>query len=131
MAFPFGAALASFLTVASPGPYTPTTVAAVQQAVPLIQVQALDALMKMKAHIVIVDVRQTEEFAQGHIEGALLMPLDTLAARYTDLSKDVKLVVYCRSGHRSAKAVAFLREHGYANAVSLDGGYTAWSAAAH
>jgi rhodanese-related sulfurtransferase len=100
-----------------------------QQAVPTIEVRDLQALIKNKSFIFLLDVRQPEEFAQGHIEGAVLMPLGTLPDSYQQIPKGVKLVVYCRSGHRSAQAVSFLRDHGYDKAVSLAGGYTAWSAA--
>jgi rhodanese-related sulfurtransferase len=57
------------------------------------------------------------------------MPLGTLETTYTSLPKTGKLVVYCHSGRRSAQAVQFLRQHGYSNAVSLSGGYTAWTGA--
>jgi rhodanese-related sulfurtransferase len=106
-----------------------TLPATLQQAVPTIEVRDLRTLIKEKAFFFLLDVRQPEEFAQGHIQGAVLMPLDTLPASYLKIPRGVKLVVYCRSGHRSAKAVSFLREHGYDKAVSLSGGYTAWSAA--
>jgi rhodanese-related sulfurtransferase len=97
-----------------------------QQAVPMIEVRDLQALIKKKAFFFLLDVRQPEEFAQGHIQGAVLMPLGSLPNSYRQMPKGVKLVVYCRSGHRSAQAVSFLRAQGYDKAVSLSGGYTAW-----
>ncbi len=81
----------------------------------------------MGAKITIVDVRRPDEFAQGHIDHAILMPLDNLAATYSSLPKKGKLIVYCRSGHRSAQAVQLLLSHGYSNAVSMNGGYLAWT----
>jgi hydroxyacylglutathione hydrolase len=99
-----------------------------QQMVPVIEPVALKQLMMSPVRFVLIDVRRPEEFAAGHIEGASLIPLDTLAAAYAQLPRDVRLVVYCRSGHRSAQAVSFLREHGYGRAVSLDGGIIAWNA---
>ena len=99
-----------------------------QQMVPVIEPLALKQLMMSPVRFVLIDVRRPEEFAAGHIEGASLIPLDTLAAAYAQLPRDVRLVVYCRSGHRSAQAVSFLREHGYGRAVSLDGGIIAWNA---
>jgi adenylyltransferase/sulfurtransferase len=95
----------------------------------MIEVRDLQMLIKTKAFFFLLDVRQPEEFAQGHIDGAVLMPLGTLPDNYLKIPKGVKLVVYCRSGHRSGQAVTFLREHGYDKAVSLSGGYTAWSSA--
>ena len=81
--------------------------------------------------VTIIDVRQPEEFAQGHIQGAISMPLGTVPTAFGALPKSGKLVVYCRSGVRSAKAVEFLLQHGYGNAVSMHGGYTAWTAAGY
>lgn len=132
MAFQFGAAFAVFLAAAaSPGTTANTTpdakAAPQQESVPLIEPAQLKAMQASGMRLVLVDVRQPEEFAAGHIEGAQLMPLDTVEANYTKLPKDVKLIVYCRSGHRSAKAVHILLSHGYSRAVSLDGGYLAWT----
>ncbi len=132
MIFPLAAAFAAFFASAG-NPVTPAQAVSVEalQVVPLIEPAALDRLMKAQVRVAIVDVRRPEEFAQGHIEGAVLMPLDSLAATYRQIPQDVKLVVYCRAGHRSAQAVQFLLAHGYARAVSLNGGYTAWSALPH
>ena len=98
-----------------------------QVTVPTIEVRDLQVLIKKKAFFFLLDVRQPEEFAQGHIQGAVLMPLGSLPNSYKQIPKGVKLVVYCRSGHRSAQAVSFLLAQGYAKAVSLSGGCTAWS----
>ena len=131
MAFQLGAALAVFLA-AGAAPNAPTTQPANQQiTVPLIEPASLKAMMSANTKFVLVDVRRVDEFAAGHIDGAVLMPLDTLPASYSKLSKDTTLVVYCRSGHRSAQAVQFLHAHGYIKAVSLNGGYLAWTAQAH
>jgi phage shock protein E len=128
MAFQFGAALAAFLaTSGGPVPTVPPP-AAMQQVVPVIEPVALKQMMMSPVRFVLIDVRRPEEFAAGHIEGASLMPLDSLPASYAQLPRDVRLVVYCRSGHRSAQAVSFLVAHGYGRAVSLDGGYLAWTA---
>jgi rhodanese-related sulfurtransferase len=97
-----------------------------QVTVPTIAVRDLQTLVKKKTYFLLVDVRQPEEFNQGHIEGAVLMPLTNLPNSYRQIPRGIKLVVYCRSGHRSAQAVSFLRAQGYAKAVSLSGGYTAW-----
>lgn len=129
MAFQFGAALAAFLAAsAAPGSTATTTPAVVQQAVPLIEPVALKAMISTGVHFMLVDVRQPDEFAAGHIEGAILLPLDMLEANLGRIPKNVKLVVYCRSGHRSAKAVSILMAHGYDRAVSLNGGFLAWQA---
>jgi len=130
MAFPIGAALAAFLAAgAAPTDAGAGVPAAQQQVVPVIAPGALKALMAGGKKFVLVDVREPGEFSAGHIEGATLIPLGTLSGEFARLPKDVPLVVYCRSGHRSAKAVAFLLAHGYGKAVSLEGGFLAWSAA--
>lgn len=128
MSFNFGAALAIFLAGASPGTDGSATPQAAEQLAPVIAPVALKAMLASSAQLVLVDVREPDEFAAGHIDGARLMPLGTVDKAYRDLPKHVKLVVYCRSGKRSAKAVSFLVAHGYTNAVSLDGGFLAWTA---
>ena len=97
-----------------------------QAEVPLIMASDLRSLAKTKERFLLVDVRQPEEYAQGHIDHAILLPLDSLKDRYQELPKGKKIVVYCRSGKRSAQAVSFLRAQGYTHAVSLSGGYTEW-----
>jgi phage shock protein E len=98
-----------------------------QQAVPMIEPAALRAMISSGMRFALVDVRQPDEFAAGHIEGAVLIPLDKLEANLARIPKNVKLVIYCRSGHRSAKAVSILAMHGYDRAVSLNGGFLAWT----
>lgn len=132
MTFKLAVALTTFLAAsalaagASDVPSPPAQ--SVPQNVPLIEPADLKALIASPVRFVLVDVRRPDEFAAGHIDGAKPMPLDTLPTTYTQLPREVKLVVYCRSGHRSAKAVSFLVEHGYSRAVSLNGGYLAWTA---
>jgi rhodanese-related sulfurtransferase len=73
----------------------------------------------------LVDVREPDEFAQAHIPGCVLMPLNTLGARVGELPKDREVVVVCLSGARSAMATQFLRQSGY-QAANLAGGLRAW-----
>jgi 3-mercaptopyruvate sulfurtransferase SseA len=63
------------------------------------------ALIEEKPDMVILDVRTPSEFDDGHIEGAINIPVDYLAERLDELSKDDELLVYCRTGNRSARAV--------------------------
>jgi len=133
MSFPFAAAFAAFFVAASnPVPVpsnAPPTPPAVQQAVPLIAAGDLQALMKNNAPFFLLDVRNPDEYNQGHIQGAVLMPVNSVPDNYRSLPRNITLVVYCRSGHRSAIAVSFLRQHGYDKAVSLSGGYAQWTSA--
>ncbi len=70
--------------------------------------------------MVIIDVREPAEFAHGHVEGALNIPLGTLAASGVpgDVSKDEQVVLYCNSGNRSEQATLLLKSKGYPNATN-------------
>ncbi len=76
----------------------------------------------------VLDVRQPSEFASGHIPGAVLIPLDQLAARMSELPKDREILCVCRSGARSGSATRTLQSAGY-QAVNLSGGMIAWQGA--
>ena len=68
----------------------------------------------------VVDVRTSAEFAGGHIEGALNIPLDELAGRLAELEpKDRPVVVYCLSGHRSKGAAQALERAGFTRVFDL------------
>lgn len=76
---------------------------------------------------VLLDVRQPEEHAQKNIPGSILIPLGDLGRRIGEIEKykGEEIIVYCRSGSRSAMAVKALREQGY-NAINLSGGIMFW-----
>jgi adenylyltransferase/sulfurtransferase len=74
----------------------------------------------------LVDVREPSEHAQAHIDGALLIPLGTLQDNLDKLPADQPIVVHCKSGGRSARAVAMLKAEGF-DAHNLVGGMIAWS----
>lgn len=80
------------------------------------------------AHI--VDVRQPEEYADGHVPGAPLIPLASVAERLGEFPSSGEVLVICRSGARSARAAAFLREQGI-DAINIAGGTLAWIDAGH
>ena len=71
----------------------------------------------------VLDVRTPEEYAEAHLKGAVLIPDYELPQRVGELpaDKNAPLLVYCRSGRRSAGAVHFLRGLGYANAYNMGG----------
>jgi rhodanese-related sulfurtransferase len=85
----------------------------------------------LPAGLLVLDVREDEEWEAGHVDGSVHVPLMQLAERYAELPEmlaaDQTLVV-CRSGNRSAYAAGFLIERGV-DAVNLAGGLLAWSAA--
>jgi rhodanese-related sulfurtransferase len=75
---------------------------------------------------VIVDVREQSEWIEGHIDGAVLIPLGELESRLTELPKDKQIVAVCRTGRRSAEARDILLNNGFAQVTSMAGGMTAW-----
>lgn len=81
---------------------------------------------------VILDVRSEDEWAAGHIDGAVHVPLDRLANRMAyepgELLSDQPLVVTCKGGGRAGRAVAWLNQNGF-DAVVLDGNMRGWQAA--
>lgn len=103
----------------------PATVS--QESVPTINAQDLQRLLKKKKPVLLLDVRQPEEYETGHIQGATLMPLGSIPDHFDELPKTKKIVVYCKSGRRSAQAMSLLQAKGFANVVSLSGGFQAWS----
>ena len=75
----------------------------------------------------ILDVRNPEEWQICHVEGAMLIPLGELPSRVHELDPARELVVHCKSGARSAKAVAFLRDAGFLRIKNVRGGITEWA----
>jgi len=74
----------------------------------------------------LVDVRTPEEFAGGHLPGAVNIPVQQLSQRMSELDpKDKPIVVYCRSGHRSGQAAALLKGAGHAEVHDL-GAMSRW-----
>ncbi len=74
------------------------------------------------AGALVLDVRTPAEYAGGHIPGAKLLPYDQVTARAAELpAKDRPLLVYCRTGHRTAMAIAQLKQLGYAAIYDLKG----------
>lgn len=81
-----------------------------------------------KDRIFLLDVRQPDEYAAGHINGAVLIPLGELPQRLGELRQDDEIVVNCKSGGRSAKACELLSRHGFAHVTNLKGGFLGWQA---
>jgi len=90
-----------------------------------ISVEDLEALRDSNAGFTLVDVREPHEREICHLEGVLI-PLKSLPERLRELDEDAHVVVYCRSGARSAKAVQLLRGAGFGNAWNVNGGILAW-----
>lgn len=76
---------------------------------------------------VLIDVRTAEEFSSGHIHGAVNIPVEALESRLSEVPEDQPVVVYCRSGNRSAQASQILAQAGYSTVYDL-GGIIDWTA---
>jgi phage shock protein E len=92
---------------------------------------AAAASLRGQSDVVMLDVRTPEEYAQGHIPGVTLIPLDQVEARLAEIPKDKTVIVTCRSGNRSAQAAQLLREKGYENVHNMLGGFAAWEKAGY
>lgn len=73
----------------------------------------LSHLLKTGKNIAVIDVRDAKEYREGHIPGAINIPLEVFAAKTAGLSKDKTIVVYCNSGSRSSDAYRNLMQRGY------------------
>ncbi len=89
--------------------------------------QALVSLMN-SVEPLLLDVRENNEVKAGKLKGAKHIPLGNLKTRLNELeqNKDQPIVVYCRSGNRSANAAGVLTKHGFEEVYNLKGGITAW-----
>ena len=74
----------------------------------------------------ILDVRQAKEYEQGHLAGALLMPVKEVTTRITELDRQKPLLVYCHSGVRSKAACQLLLAEGFQEVYNMSGGIIAW-----
>ncbi|HYT65887.1 MAG TPA: molybdopterin-synthase adenylyltransferase MoeB [Vicinamibacterales bacterium] len=110
----------------------PTITALREYAAPCSPAVAEMTARELKARIdagrvpVILDVREPAEAAESRIPGSLLIPLGELPRRLDEIDPSREIVVHCRSGARSARAVTLLRGKGYTRAVNLSGGILSW-----
>ncbi|MDV2990092.1 MAG: rhodanese-like domain-containing protein [Dehalogenimonas sp.] len=82
---------------------------------------------------VILDVRTPAEFAEGHIEGAVLLDFNAgnFEVEVGKLDKDVRYLVYCRTSNRSGQAVNVMKNLGFQDVSDMDGGIVDWQAAGY
>jgi rhodanese-related sulfurtransferase len=95
------------------------------------RVSQLQATQYMnQAKTLVLDVRNPDEFASGHLPGAKNIPIDELANRLSEIEKSKAQIVItvCQSGVRSGTAVSILNKAGFEQAFSLDGGVAEWKA---
>lgn len=125
--------LAAVLVAGCSAPAAPAAPASAAQAGLALPVQidvATARELSNRDDVLILDVRENDEYAAGHIPGATLVPLGQLASRMSELPKDKTIVAVCRSGNRSGQATELLRQNGF-NVHNMQGGMNAWQQAGY
>lgn len=81
--------------------------------------------------LVILDVRTSDEFAEGHLDGAIMIDFyrEDFAAQIAELDPDVPYLLYCRSGNRSGRTATIMRDLGFNDVADVYGGIVAWQQA--
>jgi rhodanese-related sulfurtransferase len=94
--------------------------------VPEIQPEDVEKVLKSE-DVDIIDVRELDEYENGHIPGIKLIPLSEFVERYQEIDPNKETILVCRSGARSGRACQFLMHQGYKNVKSMVGGMLAWT----
>lgn len=95
--------------------------------------EGADILANPPDDLVVLDVRTPAEFAEGHIEGAMMIDFNgpDFADQVAELDPDAPYLLYCRSGNRSGQAASIMDELGFADVADVDGGILAWGEDGH
>jgi rhodanese-related sulfurtransferase len=88
-----------------------------------------EAAQRFEQGAFLLDVRTVEEWNENHIDGAVLIPLNELDSRVSEIPTDQDVLIICRSGNRSATARDILRGYGLNRTTSISGGINAWMSA--
>lgn len=91
-------------------------------------VPAAELPAELSASVILLDVRENEEWQHGHAPGAVHIPMAEVPSRIGEIDADAQLYVVCKAGGRSLRVVEYLAQIGY-EATNVDGGMTAWHAA--
>jgi adenylyltransferase/sulfurtransferase len=104
-----------------------------RDSVPEVTIDEVQAQMENGARPTLLDVREREEYREGHLEGSVPLPRGFLEMRIEEAvpDKNTPIVAYCAGGVRSLIAARTLKEMGYENVTSMSGGYTAWKNAGY
>ena len=86
-----------------------------------VEPQQAITMLQNDDNLTLLDVRTIPEYKKGHLRDATLIPLDKLESNLDKLPKEKKILVYCRSGHRSLHASRILKRHGF-TPVNIKGG---------
>lgn len=112
-----------------------TTAEMVSKAKSKIREVTPDDVSKQLGKVTIIDVREAEEYAAGHIPGAIHIPRGVLEFKIDQhpslYDRNTEIVLQCQGGGRSALATVTLQELGYKHVSNLAGGYSAWTAAGY
>ena len=87
------------------------------------------AALREQPDVMILDVREQDEWDAGHIPGAVFMPMGQVPDRLSEIPKDKTVIVQCRSGNRSSQVTDFLVQQGFTNVHNMAGGIKAWESA--
>jgi sulfur-carrier protein adenylyltransferase/sulfurtransferase len=109
-----------------PPPSAAPAAGAQQDEIPAVTVEELKARLDANDDLLVIDVREHHEVDICRIAGSTVIPLGELPNRLAEVPRDRDVVVHCKMGGRSAKAVGILRQAGYDNAENLTGGILAW-----
>ncbi|MBK6348379.1 MAG: rhodanese-like domain-containing protein [Steroidobacteraceae bacterium] len=126
-----GATSVAFAAVATAGePAVTTTASAPATAAVAVAPMSQEALLEHQSshpdHLLVLDVRTPQEYAEGHVPGAVNVPYDQLASRLAQVPKDKDVVLYCKSGRRAGIAADVLAANGYTRLSHLEGDMPAW-----
>lgn len=86
----------------------------------------LERWLDESVELTLVDIRDPQSFAQGHIPGSRHLDNDSIPALLEEAPKERPMVVVCYHGNSSQQAAAWLSSQGYADVYSLDGGFVGW-----
>lgn len=102
---------------------------------PMMEVETLKEKMDASEDVLLLDVRSAEDYVgeQGHVEGSLLIPLEELPSRLSEIEgfQEKTVMTICRTDRRSAKAAQILTKHGFADVHVVKQGMTAWNEAGY
>lgn len=91
------------------------------------EVNAADAVNNPDPQVIYFDCREPNEYALGHIPGAVFLPRGNIETKVEGiLSRDKKILIYCASGNRSALAADTMQQMGYSDVASMAGGFREW-----
>lgn len=98
------------------------------QSVSSITAEEVKRALENKADVIVVDVRTQEEYSKGHINGSILLPVDSVQEKIVSVIPDKNKIayVYCRSGARSKMAVQAMKKMDYTNTYHMQGGFLVW-----